>query len=225
METTLHRQLKERYLTDGAVVEQRVGRYRIDVARPDSLVEIQLASLTAIRDKIAALVQQHRVLLVKPIVARKTLVKLSRAGGRVVERRLSPKRGRLLDVFDELVHFTRVFPHRRLVLEVLLVEIEEWRYPGHGRRRWRRPNDHQTEDQRLVNVVEVHQFRSASDLCRLLPRRLPRPFHTGQLADGLGVERWLAQRVAYCLRETGAVKTVGKRGGAWLYQRIGKHAA
>jgi hypothetical protein len=33
METTLHRQLKERYLTDGAAVEQRVGRYRIDVAR------------------------------------------------------------------------------------------------------------------------------------------------------------------------------------------------
>jgi len=217
METTLHRQLKERYLTDGAAVEQRVGRYRIDVARPDVLIEIQLASLTAIRDKIAALVKQHRVLLVKPIIARKHLVKLGRAGGRVVERRLSPKRGRLLDLFDELVHFTRVFPHRRLTLEVPLVEIEEWRYPGHGRRRWRRPGDHQVEDQRLVEVLEVHRFRAAKDLCQLLPRRLPRPFHTGQLAERLGVERWLAQRVAYCLREMGAVKTVGKRGGAWLY--------
>ena len=30
------------------------------------------------------------------------------------------------------VHFTRVFPHRRLTLEVVLIEIEEWRYPGHG---------------------------------------------------------------------------------------------
>ncbi|MEX2316251.1 MAG: hypothetical protein WD669_03800 [Pirellulales bacterium] len=225
METTLHRQLKERYMVEGAVVEQRVGRYRIDVARPDQLVEIQLASLTAIRDKIAALVREHRVLLVKPIVARKVLVKLSRAGGRVVERRQSPKRGRLLDLFDELVHFTRVFPNRRLVLEVPLVEIEEWRYPGHGRRRWRRPGDHQVEDQRLVNVLEVHQFHSAVDLFRLLPRRLPRPFHTGQLAEQLGIQRWLAQRVAYCLRETGAVKTVGKHRGAWLYQRVTKRAA
>lgn len=225
METSLHRQLKERYLTEGAAVEQRVGRYRIDVARPGELVEIQLASLTAIRDKIATLVKQHRVLLVKPIIARKVLVKLSRAGGRVIERRVSPKHGQLLDVFDELVHFTRVFPHRKLTLEVVLVEIEEWRYPGHGRRRWRRPGDHLVEDQRLVNVLEVHQFQSADDLCRLLPRRLPKTFHTGQLAEHLGVQRWIAQRMAYCLREMGAVKTVGKARGAWLYERQGRRIA
>jgi hypothetical protein len=110
-------------------------------------------------------------------------------------------------------------------MEVLLVEIEEWRYPGHGRRRWRRPGDHQVEDQRLVDVLEVHRFRAAGDLWRLLPRKLPRPFHTGDLAAGMGVERWLAQRVAYCLREMGAVETVGKRGGAWLYQRAAKSRA
>jgi len=225
METSLHRQLKEYYLTDGAVLEQRVGRYRIDVARPGELVEIQVASLTAIRDKIAALVKEHRVLLVKPIIAKKTLVKLGREGGRVIERRASPKRGQLVDLFEELVHFTRVFPHRRLTLEVPLVEIEEWRYPGHGRRRWRRPGDHQVEDQRLVAVLEVHRFKSAGDLRRFLPKCLPRRFHTGQLAEQMGVQRWIAQRVAYCLREMGAVKTVGKQGGAWLYERVGRRAA
>jgi hypothetical protein len=225
METTLHRQLKERYLVEGAVAEQRVGRYRIDVARPGQLVEIQLASLTAIRDKIASLCKEHRVLVVKPIIARKTLVKLGREGGSVLERRQSPKRGRLLDLFEELVHFTRVFPNRRLVLEVLLIEIEEWRFPGHGRRRRWRPNDHQVEDQRLVNVLEMHRFRTSADLCRLLPPKLPRPFHTGQLAEGLGVERWVAQRMAYCLRQTGAVKLVGKQRGAWLYERATKRKA
>src|SRR5688500_13174691 len=153
METTLHHQLKERYATGGALVEQRLGRYRIDVVQPQQLVEIQLASLTAIRDKIAALVKSHRVLLVKPIIATKYLVKQRRRGGRVVSRRRSQKQRTLLDLFEELVHFTRVFPHRRLTLEVPLLEIEEWRYPGHGRRRWRRDNDHQVEDQRLLEVL------------------------------------------------------------------------
>jgi hypothetical protein len=219
METTLHRQLKERYTTPGSLVEQRLGRYRIDVVQPNRLVEIQVASLTAIRDKIAALLKKHHVLVVKPIVVRKHLVKLRRAGGKLVSRRLSPKRQTLLDIFDELVHFTRVFPHRRLTLEVPLIEIEEWRYPGHGRRRRWRENDHQVEDQRLLEVVSVHEFRTAGDLCRLLPPALPRPFHTGHLAEGLGVERWIAQRMAYCLRETGAVQSVGKLRGAWLYQQ------
>jgi hypothetical protein len=225
METTLHRQLKERYASDGALVEQRVGRFRIDVVQADQLVEIQLASLSAIRDKIAVLLTKHRVLIVKPIIVTKHLVKRSRAGGRIVSRRRSPKQRTLLDVFEELVHFTRVFPHRRLALEVLLVEIEEWRFPGHGRRRWRRDNDHQVEDQRLLGVLGVHQFHTAADLCRMLPVSLPQPFHTGHLADGLGVERWIAQRMAYCLRKMGAIQSVGKLRGAWLYERPLEKAA
>jgi len=226
METTLHRQLKQRYAVDGALVEQKLGRFRIDVVQPNRLIEIQVASLTAIRDKIATLLaQKHRVLVVKPIVVRKHLVKLSRAGGKEMSRRLSPKRQTPLDIFDELVHFTRVFPHRRLTLEVLLIEIEERRYPGHGRRRRWRENDHQVEDQRLLAVESVHEFHTAADLRRLLPPSLPRPFHTGHLAQGLGVERWIAQRMAYCLRETGAVQSVGKLGGAWLYQQPKKKAA
>jgi hypothetical protein len=225
LETTLHRQLKERYAREGALVEQRLGRYRIDVVHADRLIEIQLASLSSIRDKVAALLKKHRVLIVKPIIVSKYLVKRRRAGGRVVSRRRSPKQRSLLDVFEELVHFTRVFPHRRLTLEVLLVEIEEWRYPGHGRRRWRRDNDHVVEDQRLLSVLGEHQFHYATDLCRMLPTTLPQPFHTGQLAEALGAERWIAQRMAYCLRETGAIQSVGKFRGAWLYQRPSANAA
>lgn len=224
METTLHRQLKERYAAGVAAMEQRVGRYRIDVIRDGQLIEIQLASLSAIRDKIAVLLKKHEVLVVKPIVVRKHLVKLRREGGRILSRRRSPKQRTLLDLFEELVHFTRVFPHRRLTLEVPLVEIEEWQYPGHGRRRWRRDNDHQVEDQHLLEILNIHKFRSASDLCRMLPPGLPRQFHTGHLADGLGVERWIAQRMAYCLRKTGAVEQVGKLRGAWLYESLAKAA-
>jgi hypothetical protein len=225
METTLHRQLKDRYAAGGAPVEQRVGRYRIDVVLPRQLVEIQVASLSAIRDKVANLLTEHRVLVVKPIVARKHLVKQKRASGKVLSRRRSPKQGTLLDLFDELVHFTRVFPHRRLTLEVPLIEIEEWRYPGHGRRRWRRDNDHVVEDQRLVDVLAVERFRTAADLCRLLPTNLPVPFHTGHIAEGLGVHRWVAQRMAYCLRQCGSIRVVGKQRGAWLYTKAGRKAA
>jgi hypothetical protein len=226
METTLHRQLKSHYsAADGALVEQRVGRYRIDVVAGRELIEIQLASLSSIRDKIAALVKRHDVRVVKPIVARKFLVKQQKVGGRVVSRRRSPKQGTVLDVFEELVHFTRVFPHRRLTLEVVLVEIEEWRVPGHGRRRrWRR-GDHQTTDQQLLQIVGGEKFQTAADLCRLLPPELPQPFHTGHLAEGLKVQRWIAQRMAYCLRKMGAIETVGKQRGAWLYEQLAGKAA
>jgi hypothetical protein len=219
METTLHRQLKALYAGPGALVEQRIAGYRIDAIRDGQLVEIQHGSLAAIRTKIAKLLVRHEVLVVKPLVVRKQLVSLSRKGGKELSRRLSPKQGSVLGLFDELVYFTRVFPHANLTLQTPLVEIEERRYPGHGkRRRWRR-RDHVVEDQRLLAVVGVHEFRTAADLLALLPPKLPQPFHTGQLAESLGIRRWTAQRIAYCLRQTGAAETCGKLRNAILYQR------
>ncbi|MHB8969142.1 MAG: hypothetical protein ACYC3X_04240 [Pirellulaceae bacterium] len=218
METSLHRQLKQRYSCGDAAQEVKLGEFRIDVVNPDHLVEIQHGSLAAIRNKVVRLLQDHRVLIVKPILARKLILTLHRRGGAVVSQRWSPKRGIPLDLFDELIYFTRVFPHANLTLEVPLVEVEERRYPGHGRKRWRRPNDHQVEDVRLVSVGQVFRFTTANDLQQLLPQMLPRPFHTGQLAEQLQVQRPLAQRIAYCMRKTGGAIEVGKQGNARLYQ-------
>jgi hypothetical protein len=220
METSLHRQLKARYADSADDQEVVLDGYRIDAISDGELIEIQHGSLAAIRDKIAKLLKKHRVTVVKPIVARKQLVKLKRRGGKVIGSRLSPKRGQVLDVFDELVYFTRVFPHKRLTLEVLLVEVEELRYPGHGRRRRRGKRDFQIEDQRLLSVVEAHRFRTLADLRKVLPRQLPATFHTGDLAECLEIKRWVAQRIAYCLRETGAIKSVGKQGNALLYRQL-----
>ncbi|MCH2113629.1 MAG: hypothetical protein MK171_01770 [Pirellulales bacterium] len=225
METSLHRQLKEVYAAGTGQQEVVLQQYRIDAIRGGALVEIQHGSLAAIRDKIADLLEHHQVIVVKPIVALKELVKLEQRGGKVVERRRSPKRGQLLDIFEELVYFTRVFPHPKLSLEVALVEIEEFRYPGHGRRRWRRANDYQVEDQYLTKIRETHHLRTLGDLRKFLPRGLPRRFHTGHLAEALQVRRPIAQRVAYCLRETGAIHPVGKQGNAIVYSRRRRAAA
>ena len=220
METSLHRQLKEHYARGRAETEVRLGRYRIDVVSRGTLIEIQHGSLAAIRHKVSDLLKEHRVLVVKPIVAHKLLIKQDAKGGNVLNRRKSPKRGCLLDVFDELVYFTSVFPHPRLSLEVVLVDVEEWRYPGHGRRRRRRDRDHQVEDQRLVEVHQAHRFRRVSDFLKLIPFGLPSPFHTSHLAESLEVDRKIAQRIAYCLRKMGAFKQVGKEGNSLMYRRV-----
>lgn len=222
METTLHRCLKGIYAGAAARTEVRVGGFRIDAVveddRGEEFVEIQHGSLAALRDKVKKLLRKHRVRIVKPIIAVKELIRCEEAGGRVLGRRKSPKRGGVLDLFHELIYFTRVFPHPRLVLEVPLVSVEEWRYPGHGRRRRWGKKDFVVEDQRLVEIHATHRFATGDDLVALLPPELPETFHTGDLAEMLGIPRYHAQRIAYCLRQMKLAADVGCRARARLYE-------
>ncbi len=223
METEVHQQLKRYYADNDSQLEVKLGRYRIDVLQVDgTLIEIQHSSLGAFRDKIQYLTKSHDVLVVKPIVLKKRLLKLDKKGGKVISDRLSPKRGSILSLFDDLIYFTRAFPHPRLKLEVPLIEVEERRFPGHGKRRRRRENDFEVEELRMTRVERIEEFHTIQDLIALLPNDLPTPFGTGDLAKKMNVKREVARKIVYCLREMqGGIEQVGKQGNAWLYEFIG----
>ena len=223
METTLHRQLKDLYCSDESQLEIAVDGYRIDAVIGELLIEVQCASLSAIRDKVKTLVQRHDVLIVKPIAARKFLIKRKRRNGKVQSSRYSPTRRTVFHLFDELVHFVTVFPHPRLTLEIVMTEQEEHRI-SRRKRRWR-SKDYRVEDRKLVSVVDSIRLRTCEDLLALLPSDLPTSFSTEELANQAGIPRWLAQKAAYCLRKTEAVAVVGKRGNALLYQKTRRDRA
>lgn len=226
METTLHRQLKEHFCEPGARIEVPLGRYRIDVVNGDRLVEIQRSGLAAIRDKVNKLVcDGYQVDVVKPLVARKRLIKLTSVDGIETSRRWSPLKATMLDVFDELLYFTRVFPHPNLRMLIPLVDIEEIRYPGHGRRRRKRRGDFEVKDRLMLDIHETRIFESVMDLQQLLPDDLPKTFDTKELASGLGVPRHQAQRIGYVLRKTGVAREAGKRSNAILYRLVTKRQA
>jgi hypothetical protein len=217
METTLHRQLKELYAGDAASREVRLGGFRIDAVADGKLIEIQSAPLGAIRDKVRTLLNTHDVLVIKPLAARKTLIKRKTAGGAVVSVRSSPRRETVFDLFIELVNFVPLFPHPRLRLDVLLTEQEEERVPV--RRRRRRGKNYRVLDRRLLCVAETHSFASAADILALLPPSLPASFTTADLARQAGMPRWLAQKMAYCLRRMDAIEVVGFAQRSRLYER------
>ncbi len=218
METSLHRELKEHYAGVDGVLECQVGRYRIDAVRDGVLYEIQHSGLGAIRRKVEALIRDHVVVVVKPIIARKRIVTRPRKGDEPKSKRWSPKRGSALDIFEELVHFVSLFPHKHLRLETPLVEIEEWRYPGSGRRRWKSKRDFVIEDQRMLSILETQTYRTATDLLNGCGTEVPREFDTEELANALSVKRRLAQKIAYCLSRAGATKACGKRGNSVVYR-------
>ncbi len=216
MEKSLHRQLKERYGADrGGRCEVVVGGFRIDAVGPDgTLIEVQSGALGPLRGKLTRLLEAgHRIDVVKPVVIARRIVRRARANGRDLSSRWSPKRGTALDVFDDLVGLVRVFPREGLRIEVLEVAVAEIRVP---RRRW---PGYRVAERSLLDVIGMTPLETADDLWRLVPAALPGRFTTIELAEATGRSVAFAQRLAYCLRMTGAAATASKRGNRWIYER------
>jgi hypothetical protein len=103
-------------------------------------------------------------------------------------------------------------------LDVLTVEIDEVRV-----RRRRRPG-FVVVDRRLRGIVAVIPLLGAGDLWNLLPGGLPDPFTALDLARALDRPVGFARRVAYCLREAGAARAVGKVANRVVYRIEGTPA-
>ena len=214
-EKSLHAELKSYLSIPGDRFEVKIDGYVIDIVREDTLIEIQTGNFTSIRSKILDLSSRHPLRLIYPIAREKWIVKHPTTTDPRGSRRKSPKRGRLIDIFYELVAFPDVFCEPNFSLEILLTQEEEVRHFD-GKRRWRRKG-WVTEERKLLQVLDSHLFNSPASLLRLIPGNLPRQFTTLEIAEALGGSLSLAQKAAYCYRKLGLFQQVGKRGRSKLY--------
>jgi hypothetical protein len=217
MATTLHSQLKLHYVRNTERHEVTVGSFRIDaIDRWNRLIEIQCAPLSSIRQKVGELCKSHRVLVVKPFSARKKIIRMASADGPVSSIRSSPQRSTVLRVFEELVHFCDVFPHPKLLVDVLLTEQTEIRIPSNKQR-----SRYQVLDRTLISVISRTRLSSSDDLWHLLDADVPERFSTADLALAAKIPRWLAQKAVYCFRRMNFLEVCGRHGNSVIYQKIG----
>lgn len=215
-EKPLHAALKAWYAEPGDRVEVPVGSYMIDLVRGDLLIEIQTRGFSAMKRKLADLLDDHPLRIVYPVACEKWIIRIA-PDGAIIGRRKSPRRGTVRDVVRELVSFPALLDHPHLSLHVLLIREDELRQRD-DRRGWRR-HGWVVEERRLIEVVGGQRFDSAHDLLALLPDDLPDPFTTADIAVRAGQSRRHAQQFAYCLREAGVIVSVNRRGNTYFYTR------
>ena len=209
-EKPLHASLKQWYARPGDQFEVPVDGFVIDIVREDLLIEIQTRNLAAINSKLTRLTRSHQVRLIYPIVKEKWIVRS--AGPDSALPRKSPKRGRLEDLFWELVSIPQLLSHPNFSLEVLMIREEEVRrYDRRRRKGW------VLEGRRLLEVLDQHLFTKSEDWLAFVPSGL-NSFTTVELATRIDANRELAQKLAYCLRHGRMIELIGRRGRANLYR-------
>lgn len=217
-EKPLHASLKEWYAQPGDHFEVAVDGFVIDIVRDDLLLEIQTGNFSSIKSKLNKLVHTHQVRLIYPIAQEKWIVKPSGTDGEGLTRRKSPKRGRMIDLFWELVSFPQLLAHDNFTLEVLLIKQEELRRYDE-KLNWRRRGWGIVE-RRLLEVVDRRVFEKQADWLDLLPEGLEDEFVVKELASAAGIGIQLAQKMAYSLRHMNVIELVGKKNRANLYKIV-----
>ena len=202
-EGDLHLSLKQLYADDPSQIERRTNNFVVDVLKQDRIVEIQTRGFGSLRKKLSALLQTHNVTLVHPIAVRKTIVKSTEDGTHT--RRLSPKRGIIHDVFEELVYLPTFLDKEGMQLDVISVHEEEFRRFD-KKRAWRR-RGWVVVERKLIEVISKCTFHSSEQ------------FTTEDLALETRGNRTLAQKAAYFLRNSTTIRVVSKQGNTLVYER------
>lgn len=178
----------------------------------DRIIEIHTGGFGPIKRKLSILLDVHSVTLVHPVACERWIVKLPSTTMGPEARRKSPKRGRIEDVFEKLVSIPDLLAHQRFELAIQEEEVRAF-----DRRRGKQRQGWVVVERRLLQILNRLVIKKPADLLKMIPGELPERFSTSDIAEALGRPRWLAQKVAYCLRESGAVSVAGKDGNSIIY--------
>lgn len=222
-ESRLHEELKQWYaLALGGRREQTVEGFQVDVLKDDLAVEVQVAKLGALEEKVRELSSLgYKVQVVLPIQAVLTSPVKPRASGRSYLR-TRRRNASFLDAFRELVHFPEILSLSGVRLEVLLLHEQR---VHHAVRHtvWRRGRprsmllDGFNRDTTIVEVLDRRVIEQKADLMKLLPTGLPSFFTNHDLAKTASIPYGLASMVTYTLTRLGALRRAGREGRRNLY--------
>ena len=208
-ECSLHSEIKKVYSLPGDQFEVKLGNYIVDILRGNLVIEVQTKNFSALKEKLQVLTEKNQVRLVYPLPEKKWITHVAKDHA-VLNKRKSPRKGKLTDLFRELVMIPNIIGEENFSLEVLLIDEEEVRCDD-GRGSWRRRGV-SVKDRKLLKVNDRILFQNKSDYLKILPVDLNDVFTNRELAQLAKISARTARQITNCLRKGGVIQLVRKKG-------------
>jgi hypothetical protein len=216
-ECSLHSEIKKVYSLPGDQFEVKLGNYIVDILRGNLVVEVQTKNFSALKEKLKTLTKKHQVRLVYPLPEKKWITHATK-DHIILSTRKSPRKGRLTDLFGELVMIPQMISEENFSLEVLLIDEEEVRCDD-GKGSWRRRGV-SIKERKLLRVNDRILFQTKADYLKIMPEGLNTVFTNRELAKLSKVSVRTARQITYCLRKGGVIRLAGKKGREHLFQKV-----
>lgn len=222
-EKSLHAALKWYFEPHSECHEIKIGDFVADIVGERGIIEIQTRSFAKMAKKLTQFLELSRVTVVYPIIVNKRLICIDDATGAVTSKRMSSKKGRVFDVFDELYAIRPLLGHENLTICLLLINADEYRIYGGEREKRRKPQrtakGYFRSDRFPTELLDEIYLSRSEDFAALLPTTLPEEFTAADLAREARLDSFSAGSALKTLREMGACEIIGKRNRAALYKK------
>jgi len=216
-EFSLHSEIKKIYSLPGDQFEVKIGNYIVDILRENLVIEVQTKNFSALKEKLQVLTEKHQVRLVYPLPEKKWITHVTKEHI-FLNTRKSPKKGRLTDLFRELVMIPHMIDEENFSLEALLIDEEEVRCDD-GKGSWRRRGV-SIKERKLLKVNDRILFQTKANYLEILPESLNEVFTNRELAKLAKISVRTARQITYCLRKSGVVQVTGKKGRELVFQKV-----
>jgi hypothetical protein len=215
-ESGLHRALKFRYSGENGHTEQVFGDYVCDcVTETGEIVEIQTGSFGPLRDKVKKLAARGPVRIVHPVIITK-YIETYDAGGTLLRKRKSPRRGSPWDIFNHLLYAPEIPLLKGLCVELALIDVLERRIQD-GKGSWRRGGT-SIAGRELAGWHDTITLAKPRDYRRFVPVERNRDFTVRSLSETTGIPEGLARKTLYVLGKLRLVERTGKDGRFYTYR-------
>ncbi len=216
-EKLLHATLKNYFLEDGALPEQKVGKYIVDLLGKNGIMEIQTGSCAPLRSKLQALLPLYPVTVVCPIFRKRTVFWIDPQSGALSGGRKSPKTGKYSDILPELIYLAPFLDEGHFRLLLFLYDGAEYKCKdGWGKDGKRGAHRQERVPEKAVEMLLVE---NSGDCRALLPAGCPERFTEKEFGKRTGMRGRKRSAALKGLLECGVLKRK-KEGRVYIYNLI-----
>lgn len=214
-EKQIHRVLKLYIDKNRDHHEVSVSGFVADVYDGEVIYEIQTRGFERLLPKLKVLLPTHKITIVYPLIAEKTLTWIDPESGEMTKPKHSPKHERPCDALVELARVAELLDNENLTVDLVFLKAEEYRsLDGWDKTCHKGATKLDKLPTELLDIVTV---RSKKDIIGLLPPELPDKFFAKDFYKSLnrgGRGAWLTLKI---LTDLGIFRIAEKQGNALVY--------
>lgn len=217
-EKSIHSVIKDYICSDKSKQEVKVDNFIADIKIDNKIYEIQTQNFKKLINKIDHYLNKDiEVIIVYPLVKTKYINWIDKNTGDIVERRKTPHKGVIQDIFKELYWIIDYIGNKGFSLWIVEINAEEYKYlDGYGANCKRRATKIDKVPTEVLNIIKI---QTIEDLNKFIPKTLPEKFNSKDfLKHTKANKKWLGSGLKL-LREKGIITVVGKQGNSYIYSR------